>query len=969
MKKIIFFVLLSIQFLNAQNQIVYEQFSACSLPTNWNLTIEKGSNGFSIIKSNLFPSSDASCSVVYNQSSSSTGGEKKFSISTKEFDLYAYDQYVLNFGLRFINTNANNKLTVYAIIDGNQQVVQTYTKDVVQNGLVVVNQTFNVNTTNSNKKVKFIFEYQTTGIDYNSLVIIDNLILSGPDNDDCARAVNIELDKNCLGGNSTGAFLTGPLVQCAGNYTQGLWYKYQSTFAGKLKIETKASYNDAVSVFEGSCLNLKDLKCFNKDEYGFEGETNFMDVEPGKTYFVRVSKQIGYYGREDIGELCVSIKKQDPVYPPHDLCESKKIITVNSNCISETNIAAEFNTPVPSLNDKSRADVWYTFKTNSTKDLEIISHADFADVLTVFKGSCTQLVEVKCEDLGGKLLLESPTINTDYFIQVSGYFSSIEGHLCMEIKDRSTNKPTNEDCITSKAITLNSACQSNSTINSSKSTIKPSCVIYNSPDVWYSFVAPVEKSISLDIQAGFLYHYGIYSGNCSSLTEIACGKTPDPCKGPIVINGLESGKTYYLQILAAVNPLKSIEGELCVRIDELSKTNPFVPIDLNLNIDCLHGVLGQVNYTVSGGKGNHTYSGPGPNDILYPSTQIEAFVEDESGCRDFVKETVDCQPPSRCKNSTLDLEVISECLIDQIGRQTGEVILHINGKGGSGAYYLYGTPNGSKLTHGDTYQIIIIDSDSCYVIEEGKINCPPFDCTQSKLSIAADYICVDTLLKAILTVSVTGNLGALSLTGNHTGDQLSQGESYSIQAQDEAGCSVKLEGEIKCNFDSCAFARPNLIVNYDCIVDSNGNRSGLAILHVNSSSFAGGIKITGNKDGDTLQHLNTYIVLMEDAFRCSLTKSGEIDCLPVSIKENEDNLNGLVLIPNPANDRVSIYFKKQLPKNLNYSTFDSNGNLIDKGILNSAQQFEYNIKDFPSGIIYMKLYSNSFFDIIRFIKI
>lgn len=968
MKKIIFFVFVSIQFISAQNQIAYEQFSACSLPTNWNLLIEKGTSGFSIVKSNLFPSSDATCSIVYNQTSSTNGGDKKFSITTKEFDLYAYDQYVLNFGLRFVNTNTNNKLTVYAVIDGNQQVVQTYTKDIIQNGLVVVNQSVSFNSTNSSKKAKFIFEYQTSGIDFNSLVIIDNLSLAGPDNDDCARAVSIELDKNCLSGNSTGAFITGPTAQCTGNFTQGLWYKYQSTFSGKLKIETKASYNDAVSVFEGSCMNLKDLKCFNKDEYGFEGETNYLDVEAGKSYFIRVAKQIGYYGREDIGDLCVGIKKQDPVYPPHDLCDSKKLITINSNCISETNIAAGFDNPVPSLNDKSRADVWYNFRTSSTKDLEIISHADFADVLTVFKGTCTQLVEVKCEDLGGKLLLESPTINTDYFIQVSGYFSSIEGHLCMEVKDHSTIKPTNEDCITSKAILLNTACQTSTTINSLKSTIKPSCVVYNAPDVWYSFVAPVEKSISLDIQAGFLFHYGIYSGNCTNLTEIACGKTPDPCAGPIVINGLEAGKTYYLQILAAVNPLKAIEGDICVRIDELSKATPFIPIDLNLQIDCLHGVLGQVSYTVSGGKGNHTYTGPGANEILYPGTQIEAFVEDESGCRDFVKTSVDCQAPARCKNSTLDLEIVSECLIDQIGRQTGEVILHINGKGGSGAYYLYGTPNGSKLSHGDTYQIIIIDSDSCYVIEEGRINCPPFDCSQSKLSITADYTCVDTLLKAILTISASGNLGTLSLTGNRTGDQLSQGEKYSVQAEDEAGCSVKVEGEIKCNFDSCAYARPNLLVNYECVVDSNGNRSGHAILHVNSTSYAGGIKILGNRDGDTLRHLDSYSVQMVDSFGCSITKSGEIDCLPVSTN-GVDNFNGLLLVPNPANDRVTIYFKRQLPKDINYLLFDSNGNLLGKGSLNSSQNFDLNIKDFPSGVIYIKLLGNSFFDIIRFIKI
>lgn len=968
MKKTLLFVLLSVTILKSQNQITYEQFSACSLPSNWSLSIEKGNNGFAIAKSNLFPSYDATCSIIYNQSTPNNGGDKKFSISTNEFDLYAYDQYVLNFGLRLVNTNTSNRLTVYSEIDGIKQVIQTYTKDVIQNGLVVVNQTINLNATNSSKKIRFIFEYQTSGIDFNTLIIIDNLILTGPDNDDCARAVSIELDKNCLGGNSTGALMTGPAIQCSGNYVQSLWYKYQSSFNGKLKIETKASFNDAVSIFEGNCTNLKDLSCFNKDEYGFEGESNFVDVESGKSYFIRVAKQIGYYGREDVGDLCVSIKKQDPVFPPNDLCDLKRTITVNANCVTETNIAALFNAPIPSLNNKSRADIWYTFKTNTSKDLEIISHADFADVLTIFKGTCTQLTEVKCEDLGGKILLENPSINVDYFIQVSGYFSSIEGHFCLEVKDHTTVKPTNEDCLSAKAIVLNQACQTGSTINSAKSNVKPSCVVYSAPDVWYSFVAPAEKNVSLDIQAGFIYNYGIYSGTCSNLTEVACGKTPNPCEGPIVINGLEAGKTYFLQIMAAVNPLKPIEGDICVRIDELSKTLPFSPIDLNLQINCLHGVLGQVNYTVTGGKGNHTYVGPAANDILYPGTEIEAFVEDEAGCRDFVKTSIDCQAPARCKNSTLDLVVNTECLTDSIGRQTGEVILHVNGKGGTGAYYLYGTQDGSKLKHSDTYQIIIIDSDSCYVIEEGRINCPPFDCTQSKLSIAADYTCVDTLLKAILNVSVTGNLGALNLIGNHTGEQLSQGEKYSIQAIDEAGCSVKIEGEIKCNFDSCAYARPALFVNYECIVDSIGNRSGQAVLHVSSSSYAGGIKYIGNKDGDTLYHLESYSVQMVDAFGCSLSKSGEIDCIPVSTASGE-YVNGIVLIPNPANENVSIHFKQKISNILDFSMYDSNGNLLTKGKLDPSHSINFDIKDFPSGVIYIKLQNSNFFDILRFIKI
>lgn len=175
-----------------------------------------------------------------------------------------------------------------------------------------------------------------------------------------------------------------------------------------------------------------------------------------------------------------------------------------------------------------------------------------------------------------------------------------------------------------------------------------------------------------------------------------------------------------MQIIAATNILKSEEAQLCVRIDELSLTQVFEPLNLTLHLDCLHGVLGQVNYTVEGGIAPVQYHGPASTELFLPGQKIEAFVEDANGCRSFGNINASCLPPSKCNNTSLTTDVRVECLVDSIGRQTGEVILHVAGKGGSGVYYLYGTPDGSKLKHNDEYKVIVIDKDSCYAIEEGK---------------------------------------------------------------------------------------------------------------------------------------------------------------------------------------------------------------------------------------------------------
>ncbi len=971
MKNIICLLIMSIPFLHAQNFITSEQFAACSLPAQWSLKTEEGTYGFSIIKSSLMPSYDASCSIVYTQGNKSDNSAKKFSISTKEFDLFAYDQYSFSYGLKFTKTNPNSSLKLYAIIDGVSSLMQTFTSDVTQSGVVLITQNLSINTSGSNRKMKFTFEYAADGNDYNSLILIDNLSLYGPDNDDCSRAVAIQLDKPCLAGNNTGAFFTGPPAKCTGTYTQGLWYKFISNYSGFIKINTLAGFNDAVSVYEGTCPSLNDLACFNTDEYGFEGERNYIQVESGKTYYFRVARQYGYYGRDDVGDLCISVQKLDPTPPANDHCANSIPVLINSNCTIQQNISADFTNPVPSLNNKSRADVWYSFKATTTQSLEIISHADFADVLTIYKGNCNQLEEVKCEDLGGKMVLSNPVLNGDYFIQVSGYFSTVEGHLCLEVKTKSPDKPANEDCPTAKAINLNQVCQATSTINSIKSNIKPSCVVYSAPDVWYSFVAPAEKNVALIIESGFLYNWAVYSGTCTSLQEFACGKTPDPCSGFISLTGLVAGKTYYLQIIAAVNPLKASEGALCVRIDELSKTTPYTKLKLQLQVECLHGVLGKVNYLASGGTGQYKYEGPSSNDIFYPGTTAEAFIEDEAGCRDFDKVSIDCSPPAKCKNSTLDITLNSECLVDNIGRQTGEVILHINGKGGSGAYFIYGTQDGAKLKHGDSYQVIIIDSDSCYVIEEGKINCPPFDCSQSKLSATANYVCVDTLLKAILQIDIKGNLGNYNLTGNKTGDLLDQGQHFETVVIDEAGCSSSTSGDITCKFDSCAYSRPNLVVSYHCITDTLGNPTGKAIMNILAESHAGGILISGNQNGDTLNNLDHYTVQFSDAFGCTLSQSGDINCITVA-NHNVLNTKETNFHPNPANDQLIINIPQNKDTEIELTIFDSAGNLISKQKSNPISKQNtiiLNIDKYPSGFLYVKMEGKQFFDIIRFIKI
>lgn len=971
MKISLLILFLSCSLLEAQNVISNEPFADCSLPGKWEINSTQGNYGFSITKSNLFPKSDATCSIIYQQSNNSNTGSKEFKITTKEFKLFSYDEYSFTFGLRFTRPNQIGVLKLNMIVDGVVKTLQTYSADISHPTQIIQEQSIKLSGLKKAKTIKFSFEYQANGNDFNNLIIIDNIILAGPDNDDCSRAIELVVDNPCLSGNSTGASITGPPVKCSGQYIQGLWYTFTPNYSGQLKINNFSSYNDAVSVFKGSCNGLQDVQCINRDEYGFEGEQEFIEVNAGEQYFLRISKQTNYYGREDIDDFCIAIEKINPKYPAHDQCAQSIGLTIGNLCVQNNNYTAHFDHPVPSLNERSRADVWYHFTPTQSNPLEISSQANFADVLTLYKGDCNNLVEVKCEDFGSKLILSNPIPNTLYRVQVSGYFSSIEGNLCVEVKERSATKPSNDDCLTAKAIELNKLCVNSDNINANVSKLKGSCVVYHAPDIWYSFIAPLEKEVAIDIEAGFNYSYTVYSGQCSNLTEFSCGSSPDPCGDYLYLKGLNPGKTYYLQIISNYKPIKTTESQICVRINEVSKTVPKTPLNLQLTTECLHGVLGKVNYVASGGKGLYKYFGPDPSDYFLPGEKIEAFVEDERGCRDFAQTIIGCTPPKHCSNSTLDISIDFECLQDSIGRQTGEVVLHISGKGGSGAYYYYGTKDGAKLRHGDPYAVVLIDSDSCYLIEEGQIICPPFDCSQSNLTITADYECIDTLLRARLHLDIKGNLGNYQLSGNTDGELMKNGDPYTVMVIDQAACSAEISGLINCNFDSCAFARPELKVDYDCILDSLGNRTGQAILHIDATSYAGGIMISGHQSGDTLNHLETYSVLMVDSFGCELKNTGVISCVPVNVKTDTD-ASFVSAYPNPTENNVKIEFHNISDPIIELFIYTNQGrNIYQRPLLYEEYKNStyLHMATFPAGVYYVKLKGKTFFDIIRLIKI
>ncbi len=951
--------------LSSQSISIYENFSECALPQNWTFKTVNGSYGFSLKNNDQAYGFSKGCMISYVQSEAKLNSKRTFQLITPDYILNKGVNYYLVFNYRYVKP-ANASLSV-SFQGPNGKV----TSNIIPSNDFLP-YSFSISSFYNLSSVKFTFEYNADVNDLGNQIYIDDILLVA-DNADCSRAQTLNFNNERIYGHSTpfSFYLSGG-QSCIGEYQSAMWYKFTADQTGLIEIDTKAEYNNNINVFEDSCLASKTITCSNKDEFGFNGEVLELNVTQGKTYYIKLSRKINDFGKDN-GLHSIKINKisSNKAKPINDICSQVLTLTINQACITGKNINADISSTLPSINQKSRADVWFKFTPSSTKPLQIITNANFAEVIALYKGTCSNLIEMQIEDFGNKLEF-TPMANTEYFVQISGYFSTLEGDLCIEVKDQDSNKPVNDDCPLSTAINLNSSCNEIIFNNSSKSTQKPSCLVYNAPDVWYKFVGGEEKEVLLDVNAEFIYNWALYEGACNNLIELNCGSTPDPCDGPIKLKSIVSGKIYYLQIIASTVPLKPGHGKLCVRINEASKTHAFDKLRLNLNTECLHGVLSHIkNYTVTGGSPTYIYYGPDSDQYFKPGEDISAFVQDNNGCRSFVNTEALCSGGTKCKSSNLDLNVKLQCVTDSIGRQSGEVIISASGIGGSGAYYYYGTPQGTKLSHGDLYQVILIDSDSCFIIEEGKVNCPPFTCANSNLKLTASIDCIDTLLKAKVNLVVGGALGSFIITGTQDGDLLNQNDNYTSTVVDQAGCSTQLAGKINCKFDSCAYARPELQVSYKCITDSQGKNTGMAELIVYGGSRAGGEQFTGNRNGDTLHHGDKYKVVLNDQFGCSLTQEGEINCV-ITIISDQSSLKELSIVPNPTNEESSIVFYTINDAISELQLISSEGKIMMNSkihIVNGKNIIPVNLSNLPSGIYFLQLQNEKFKELLKIVKI
>jgi hypothetical protein len=463
-------VLANFSIIAQPQTILLENFDACALPIGWQNTAVTGNATWLLGQDsdNWTTSMNNSCMAYFNDDElGNTAPISRVQLLSPPFDGTQNAQ--ITFEVDFNFRSYNSSKLIFMVFDGeNYRTLitytgQNYTGDAYSN---YAHASIDISAYRAtNNRIAIIYD---DGGAWAWWAAIDNFKITGEGsmNDDCSRAVALNLNIPCdTTYSNINAIFTGEASNCVETTEAGVWFSFQAPLSGMANIVTEtADFNEVLSVFSGnSCANLTQIACGNYDEFGFIGETlRLNNLVGGQTYYIRLSGRTNSFGKSE-GNFCIEVQQPDAPPTPaplNDLCTNAVALQIDSPCTQGTNRGATLspNEPLPSKNERSRASVWYSFVAPSTGNVLIENDADFADVLTVYSGNdCGQLSEIDGNDYGRTLQLSNLIANATYYLQISGYFATIEGDFCVRIKNV-TPAPANEICTQAIPLTLNDNC-------------------------------------------------------------------------------------------------------------------------------------------------------------------------------------------------------------------------------------------------------------------------------------------------------------------------------------------------------------------------------------------------------------------------------------------------------------------------------------------------------------------------------
>lgn len=787
--------------------IIAEAFNSCTKPAGWETNILTGNDdwqfGFLADSSKGYgngASMDGSCMVFFDDDIiGQAAAYSTVRLFTPWFDGTAYSKFELNFDL-ILRYYKENVFVYVEKGDGTESTVEEYLTDVGGPFFPnYVHQTLDLSPYRA-QQMRVIFEY-TDGNDWGWWAGLDNVKVTGKGaaNDLCTNALPLITDAPCLQEDNLTAVFDGPPSACAGKADGSLWFRWKADFSGVAQFNTKAQFNDIVNVYAGACASLEDVVCNHRDEHGFNDYPTYFQAENGVEYLLRVSGQDGGFGQTR-GTICAGIT-QAPGFPPvpaNEECASATGLAINGPCVDGNNFNAGMTAIQPSLNELARADVWYKFVAPSPSPtpskIEVLSHADFSDIITVYSGGCNALQEIAGNHEGQRLELPVLTAGDTYYVQIAGNFATIEGNICAQVTQQPADAPSNDNCITAAPIALGASCTSGSNLNASPSGYVPDCVEKVDHDVWFSFKAPSSGAVRINTGADFEHALAVWEGNCVDLHQVYCAENPLRCQGFITVGNLAAGQTYYLQIASWESASGLHTGNICLRLLDGFQQPDFQP--LNLQVEQLCTGLGTANLIVSANGGVPPYQYPGYTNGQ-PVLSGDAYlvvVADAMGCEQAITGIVDDCTSSGCTLLASATVHNPLCHDDSNGGIALAVV------GGNGSYtYLWSngatSQNLSDVPAGD-YSVTVSDAGGCETILSGSLANPPALEVETTVVEQPNQGFQD----GAIHTSVSGGTGVLLFQWMNNGVLVGTtkdlsgvgGGTYILTVTDENGCTTTL---------------------------------------------------------------------------------------------------------------------------------------------------------------------------------
>jgi len=395
--------------------------------------------------------------------------------------------------------------------------------------------------------------------------------------DNCSSATAITPNTTCIYTSGTSAGATQSIPGCVGTADDDVWYKFTaSQTSHQITVTPSSGYDPVVQLFSGACSALASLYCQDLTNAGQPEVINATGLTVGTTYTFRIYHYFTGSGSSTFS-VCVS---NPPAPPANDACTAATLLAVNSTCITTAGTSyGATQSYTSACNGSPDDDVWYKFVANNSQQvLTVTPSANMDAVIELMSGTCGSLTSIDCIDNAGTGGAESATevglvAGTTYYVRVFDYWSGNGGFpftICIKGAATTGDEPctafvlpaVTSDC---SYLTLNNA---GATASTGTAPTPASCggsgaqiggFSGTSHDMWFAITVPASGNIYItsepNLGTGSITDgvMALYSGSCSSLTQIACNDdhnypgTANDNLPYLSATGLTPGTTVYLR--------------------------------------------------------------------------------------------------------------------------------------------------------------------------------------------------------------------------------------------------------------------------------------------------------------------------------------------------------------------------------------------------------------------------------------